>query len=155
MCHPIRLATIALALWPFGPPRVEVHHHDLPSGVLARIETHVHVELDEADVRARVVSMRDGALRTTPVTLQVIEAGHRYELRRAGPAGDAHLVVVTVEQGPKGEHGAAEAVIAIDARGTIRDVTYPMGRWYDIRNAPRRATERELARALEGVRGEG
>lgn len=133
-----------------GPPSVTVRHEGLPQGVALRVEAHVHAEQAHSRVMARVVTLRGRALDETPVVLRTIEPLHQYELAGPIPGTGARALVVTVEQGRDGEHGVAEALVHVAADGTIREVTYPRGRWYDMPNAPRRATTAELRRAAGG-----
>lgn len=142
------LATTLVAL--AGPPRVTIHQDALPPGVLARVETHVHVEKHEpARVSGQIVTLEGNRLVRAPLPLREVEARHWYQIVAQQAGTGARLLVVTVSQGgPDADFGPAEAVVAVDGAGRIREVTYPRGAWMGVANTPRQATERELRAAL-------
>lgn len=142
------LAAAATSLL-LGPPRIAVQATDLPADALAMITADYHTDEAEARVYGTLYRVEQGRRVDRPVALEKLSA-HRYRLPRAGLGTEAVVVVVGVEQGENGKHGAAEALLRVARGGRVVGVDIPTER--DGRHhLPRRITAREITAALEQV----
>lgn len=130
-----------------GPPRIAVQTTDVPGGGLAMITADYHTDEAEARIYGTLHRIDQGRRVERAVTLEKVTA-HRYRLTRSWTGTEPVVVVVGVEQGESGKHGAAEALIRVARDGRVVGVEIPTER--DGRHVlPRRITTREVDSALE------
>jgi len=135
-----------------GPPSIEVTTTDQPAGVLATIEAHVHTDADEVRVYGTAYTWSGNQRGERVLRLERVDDSH-YRVPDGGTPRGPRVLVLGVEQGVGGEHGAAEALLRIDRAGRVTvsiAKTDPI-----IGNAmPRRVTDREIENALASIRAE-
>lgn len=140
-------ATASLAL--FGPPRITVQTANLAGNAVATIHADYHTEESDARIYGTLYGMTAGRRTDRALTLERIDA-HHYRLSRSWTTTEPLVVVVGVEQGEKGEHGAAEALIRVARGGQVAGVDIPTER-RNGHTIPRRITEREITAALTAL----
>lgn len=137
-------ATASLAV--FGPPRIAVQTTNLTGNAVALITADYHTEEAEARVYGTLYSITAGQRADRVVALEKLDA-HRYRVPRSWTTTEPVVLVVGVEQGEKGEHGAAEALIRVARGGRVAGVDIPTER-RSGHNIARRITQGEIDGAL-------
>lgn len=146
----ILIATTAAATI-LGPPRISVRTSDLPAGAIALVEAHYHTDEDEARVYGTAYAWQDGRRTEQELRLTRRDA-HHYTVSRSWPAGQPRVLVLGVEQGKRGEHGVAEALVRVDASGRVTNVDVALTKPISGHELPRRVNDREIENALLTIR---
>jgi hypothetical protein len=131
-----------------GPPRIAVHTGSLSGNALAVVEAHYHTDKDDARVYATLYGWNSGQRTERSVPLAKLDE-HRYRLDRTWTTTTPMVLVVGVEQGENGKHGAAEALIRVARDGRVAGVDVAMTRPIIGSPQPRRVNDREIEGALE------
>jgi hypothetical protein len=139
-------ATASLVV--LGPPRIAVTTTNLPANALAMIEAHYHTEAKDARVYATLYTWSGNQRAEQSVALAKVDE-HRYRLDRIWNVTTPVVLVVGVEQGEGGEHGAAEALIRVARDGRVTGVDVAMTRPIVGNAQPRRVNDREIEGALQ------
>jgi hypothetical protein len=129
-----------------GPPRIAVQTTNLTGDTIAMVEAHFHTDEDEARVYGTAVTLVSGRRVDRTIPLDRIDASH-YRVRRTWTSTEPMVLVLGVEQGEGGKHGAAEALVRLARGGRVVGVDIPTER-RDGHTLPRRITEREIDGAL-------
>lgn len=132
-----------------GPPRIAVQTTNLTGDAVAVITADYHTDEDDARIYATLYTNDGGERRERTITMNKLDA-HRFRITRSLVGTDPGVLVVGVEQGEQGKHGAAEALIRLRRGGVIGGVDIPTERSGN-HNLPRRITEREITAALGQV----
>lgn len=148
----LRVAITAGASVAAGPPSIEVTTTGQPAGVLATIEAHFHTEADEIRVYGTAYTWNDNQRGERVLRLERVDDSH-YRVPDGGTACGPRVLVLGVEQGVAGEHGAAEALVRIDRSGTVR-VDIAKTRPILGNPMPRRVNDREIENALLSMRAD-
>lgn len=133
----------------FGPPHIKVTAvSPQPAAVGAPAFT-VDIEHHHEDVAVtgRAEGMRGGKQVSQVLTLTRKDSTH-YNVARQWDAGSPWVLVFSVEQGPDGKHGVAEAVVSIDATGAVKGIEYTTPGFLDRTGIPRRVTKEKVKEAL-------
>lgn len=140
-------ATASLTM--FGPPRIAVQTTNVTGNAIAVITADYHTEEADARVYATLHTLSSGQRTGRAIALEKVDA-HRYRVPRSWTTTEPLVLVVGVEQGEKGEHGAAEAMIRVARGGQVAGVDVPTDR-RNGHNIPRRIAEREIDAALTAL----
>lgn len=121
-------AIAAFAALFFGPPSIHVRTvtpatKDAPAGAVLMIDGKHHTSLGNFDIIGRAESFQNGRRVTKPLTLTRISTG-LFAVSRQWENGSPWVLVFSAEQGDDGVHGIAEALVKVDARGTIVDIQH-------------------------------
>jgi hypothetical protein len=130
-----------------GPPRIAVQTNGLTGDAIAMVDVHFHTDEDEARIYGTAYTLAGGRRVDRTIPLDRIDASH-YRVRRTWTSTDPMVLVLGVEQGEGGKHGAAEALVRLARGGRVVGVDIPTER-RDGHTLPRRITEREIDGALE------
>jgi hypothetical protein len=139
-------ATSSLLL--IGPPRITVQTANLAAGEIARVEAHFHTDEREARIYGTAYSWSRGERVERDVPLERVDAEH-YRVRRSWDAATPVVLVLGVEQGERGEHGVAEALVRVARGGRVVGVDLAMTRPIIGNPMPRRVNDREIEGALD------
>lgn len=145
-----RLAALVSVTALFGPPHIKVRHVATPAtaatGVVFELDVLHHSTPEDSKVTGRAEGVRDGTRVSVPLTI-----GHKstglFTVTRQWDAGKAWVLVFSVEQGPDGKHGVAEAVVSVEATGAVRDISYTTPGFFE--GKPVRATTKQVDAALK------
>jgi hypothetical protein len=145
-------ALSALAL--FGPPSIHVstvaaNTAGAPAGAVLLIEGKHHDEMGKLSMRARAETMQNGKRVTKPLSITRVSEG-RYALARQWAMGTPWVLVITAEQENHG-HGIAEALVKVDARGTILGIEHRKPDIVASNKQPARVVERDVLAALSSI----
>lgn len=141
------LLTAAISMLLLGPPRIAVQTTNLPGDALAMVTADYHTDEDDARIYGTLYSINQGQRVDRAISLEKV-AEHRYRLTRSWTGTEPVVVVVGVEQGANGKHGAAEALIRVARGGRVAGVEIPTQREGN-HNLQRRITQREINAALD------
>lgn len=144
----LALATLAAAV-ALGPPRIGVRTTNLPAGAVAVAEVHYHTDHDEARVYGTAYTLEAGRRVEREIALRKLD-DHHYRVDHTWGA-QAVALVLGVEQGENGEHGAAEALVRVDRSGRAVRVDVAMTDPIVGRPMPRRVNDREIEGALQSL----
>jgi hypothetical protein len=132
-----------------GPPRIAVSTSNLPAGAVALIDAHYHTPEADARVYGTAYTWSQGRRVEREVPLRRLEGTH-YRLDNTWGAMPVALVL-GVEQGERGKHGVAEALVRVDRTGKV--VAIDIARTNPIIGPPmpRRVNDREIEGALQAL----
>lgn len=130
-----------------GPPRIHVKAvtpgTPAAPGTVLLIEASHHDETERLGLVGRAEGMVGGKRVTTPLKFANPSKG-KYALTQQWQAGTPWLLVITAEDGPNGAHAVAEALVKVDAAGTVQGIEYPTPSWEKSTNTPKRVSAREI-----------
>lgn len=107
-----------------GPPHMTVRTMPISSATAFELDVdHHHSDPGQVAVTGRAEGVRHGARVSLPLTLVRKDAMH-YAVARQWEKNTAWVLVFSIEQGPQGAHGVAEAVVSIEANGAVGPVEY-------------------------------
>jgi hypothetical protein len=106
-----------------GPPHMTVRTMPLSSNTAFELDVEHHTEPEQMAVTGRAEGLRNGTRVSVPLTITRKDAAH-FSVTRQWDRNAAWVLVFSAEQGPQGQHGVVEAVVSIEANGTIRGVEY-------------------------------
>ena len=141
------LLATAAAMLLIGPPRIAVQTTDLTGNALAMVTADYHTDEDEARIYGTLYSINQGQRVDRSITLEKV-GDHRYRVNRTWTGTEPMVLVVGVEQGEGGKHGAAEALIRVARGGRVAGVDTPTEREGN-HTLQRRITQREINAALD------
>jgi hypothetical protein len=130
-----------------GPPRIDVRTSNLPAGAIAVAEVHYHTDHDEARVYGTAYGYVQGQRTERVVTLRKMD-DHHYRVDNSW-GNTAVALVLGVEQGEHGRHGAAEALLRVDRTGKVLAIDVARTNPIIGSAMPRRVNDREIEGALE------
>lgn len=139
-------ATSTLLLW--GPPRIAVQTANLTGDAVAVVDAHYHTPEADARVYGTLYSWTGGRRVERQIALEKL-AEYRYKVSRSWTSTEPMVLVLGVEQGEKGEHGVAEALVRLARGGRVAGVDIAMTRPIAGSPQPRRVNNREIEAALE------
>lgn len=138
----------------FGPPHIAVRQvtpgMSAPAGAVLIVEASHHDATESINVVGRAEGIRDGKRVTLPLQLASSARG-KFTVTRQWQAGSPWLVVLTAEEGPGGAHAVAEAMVKIDANGSVASIDYPSPGWEAKTNTPHRTPAREIDAMLTAM----
>lgn len=138
----------------FGPPTITVTEVSgtppTPGAVLQVVATH-HTDEEKPQVSARAEGMRAGKRVTQPIVLTASSRKGTFGVTKQWEAGQPWVLVFTIVQGDHGDHGTAEALVKVDARGRVVSAESLKDPLKDGYRAPRKATEAEIVAALTSL----
>lgn len=151
---PVAFAAVALlsaATAFFGPPGITVREISgeppTPGAVLEIVARH-HTDEQDAMVSGKAYQMVNGKRTEKALTVAKGTRPGHYGVPKQWSAGSPWVLVFTVSQGDHGEHGTAEALVAVDATGKISKIESLMETNARGDRYPRKATDAEVASAL-------
>lgn len=106
-----------------GPPHITVRPMPATSETAFELEVEHHTEPEQLAVTGRAEGVRAGRRVSVPLTIVRKDAAH-FTVTRQWEKNAAWVLVFSAEQGPKGSHGTAEAIVSVEASGNVRDVEY-------------------------------
>lgn len=106
-----------------GPPHITVRPMPATSETAFELEVEHHTEPGQLSVTGRAEGVRAGRRVSVPLTIVRKDAAH-FTVTRQWEKNAAWVLVFSAEQGPKGSHGTAEAIISVEAGGNVQDVEY-------------------------------
>ncbi|MES3033380.1 MAG: hypothetical protein V4813_05220 [Gemmatimonadota bacterium] len=125
----------------FGPPHISVRKvstaDTAPAGAVLLVEGGHHDKDAELNIIGRAEGLQNGKRISQPLRLEKQSAGH-YSLSKQWQDGTPWILVLAVDQGSAGAHGVAEALVKVDASGTIGAIEYPAPGWIGRTNTPKR-----------------
>jgi len=140
--HITRLAALVSVSVLLGPPHIAVKHvatpATAPNGVVFELEVKHHTTPEDLNVKGRAEGIRDGRRVSIPLTIAHKATG-TFTVARQWDAGKAWVLVFSAEQGTDGKHGVVEAIVQMDANGTVRNTAYTEPGFID--GKPIRATK--------------
>ena len=140
--HLTRLAALVSVTALFGPPHIAVKHvatpATAPNGVVFELEVKHHTTPEDLNVTGRAEGMRDGRRVSLPLTIAHKSTGV-FTVSRQWDAGKPWVLVFSAEQGTDGKHGVVEAIVQMEANGTVRNTAYTEPGFID--GKPIRATK--------------
>lgn len=140
--HITRLAALVSVAALFGPPHIAVKHvatpATAPNGVVFELEVKHHTTPEDLNVKGRAEGIRDGRRVTIPLTIAHKSTGV-FTVSRQWDAGKPWVMVFSAEQGTDGKHGVVEAIVQMEANGTVRSTAYTEPGFID--GKPIRATK--------------
>jgi hypothetical protein len=153
----IRLAVLAsCTTLLFGPPSIRVEAVANPAtapvkGAVFMITGRHHGATEGFSVTGRAEGLVAGKRVSHPLTL-IPAAGSPgvYGVTRQWDAGEAWVLVFSVDDPDHGDHGWAEAAVRIAANGRVMGIDYPLGKW-DATPWPRRVAAAEIDAALAAM----
>lgn len=138
----------------FGPPSITVSEVSgtppTPGAVLAVVATH-HTDEEKPQVSARAEAMQGGKRVSQPVALTASSKRGLYGVTKQWETGTPWVLVFTIVQGDHGDHGTAEALVRVDARGKFVGMESLIDKTNTQYRLPRKATEKEIAEALKSM----
>jgi hypothetical protein len=139
----------------FGPPSIHVRSvtpttTGAPAGAVLLIEGRHHDELGKMNVSGRAEGMQDGKRVTKPLSLTKVSTGH-FAVTRQWAEGTPWVLVLTVEQGDEGHNGVAEALVKIDAKGSIVGIEHLKPDVVSGTKKPLRVVEKDVVAALSSI----
>lgn len=150
-------ATIALSTafsGAVGPPHITVRSvaagMDAPAGAILLIETKHHTDPANLSVTGRAEGIVNGKRVSTTLQFARQSLGH-YSLTRQWQAGSPWILVLSAEQGPDGKHGVAEAIVKVDASGTVNSIEYPAAGWVNRTEMPKRTSAADIDAMLSSM----
>lgn len=143
------LVTVITAAVTLGPPRIGVSTSNLPAGAVAIAEVHYHTDHDEARVYGTAYGYAQGQRTERVVTLRKLD-DHHYRVDNTWGSEPVALVL-GVEQGEHGKHGAAEALVRVDRSGKAIAVDIAKTNPIVGSPMPRRVNDREIEGALQAL----
>lgn len=127
----------------FGPPRISVRKVSTgdaqPAGVVLLVEASSHVETETLRLVGRAEGLVNGRRVSQPLRTTTQSVGN-FNVAKQWQDGSPWVLVLTAEMGPDGSHAVAEALVSVDARGTIGAIEYPAPGWIDRSDTPKRTS---------------
>ena len=137
-----RLAALVSVTMLLGPPHITVKHVATPAtpanGVAFELEVKHHTTPEDLNVKGRAEGIRDGRRVSIPLTIAHKGTGS-FTVARQWDAGKPWVLVFSAEQGADGKHGVVEAIVQLEANGTVRNTAYTEPGFVD--GKPTRATK--------------
>ena len=135
----------------FGPPHIVVKPvtdpASAPAGVVFLLEGEHHSETDLLTLTGRAEAIVNGKRVTKQLVLVKSSGGH-YSLTKQWDTGAPWILILAAEQGARGAHGVAEALVKIDATGKVMSIDYPTAGWEGKNNTPKRTSAAIIEAAL-------
>lgn len=127
----------------FGPPKISVRKVSTSDaaagGAVLVVEASSHMEAETLRLVGRAEGLVNGRRMSQPLRTSTQTAG-RFNVAKQWQDGSPWVLVLTAEMGPDGSHAVAEALVPVDARGTIGAIEYPAPGWIDRSDTPKRTT---------------
>jgi len=138
-----------------GPPSIHVTAvtattKGAPTGAVLLMEGKHHDELGRMTMSGRAEAMQNGKRVTKPLSLSKLSEGH-FAITRQWTDGTPWVLVLTVEQGDEGHNGVAEALVKVDARGNIVDISHRRPDVVTGTRKPLRVVEKDVLEALSSI----
>lgn len=138
----------------FGPPHIKVTQitdRSAAAGAVLKIATEHHTELEDMAVTGRAEGTRNGQRVSLPIAIVKSGGTGQYTVSKQWDAGSAWVLVFTIEQGPRGSHGVAEAMVKVDAQGAILGIEHPEPKFLSKELGSKRITSKEIDAALATI----
>lgn len=141
-----RLAALMSISAFFGPPHIKVR--EVPTSAsngnaVFELDVVHHTTPEDMSVTGRAEGVRDGKRVTLPLTLAHKATGV-YAVTKQWDAGRPWVLVFSVQQGPDGKHGVAEAVVSVDASGAVKKIDYLEPGFLQSTKQPLRVTKERV-----------
>ncbi len=124
-----------------GPPHITVRKvtasDNAPAGAVLLVEGSHHDKDAELNIVGRAEGFVNGKRVSQPLRLERQSAGHA-SVSKQWQDGTPWILVLAVDQGAADSHGLAEALVKVDASGTIGAIEYPAPGWIGRSNTPKR-----------------
>lgn len=125
----------------FGPPHITVKKvavgDNAPAGAVLLVEGSHHDKTAELNIIGRTEGIVNGKRVSQPLRLEKQSVGH-FSVAKQWQDGSPWILVLSVDEGAAGAHGVAEALVQVDATGTIGTIEYPAPGWIGRSNTPKR-----------------
>jgi hypothetical protein len=155
--HSATFATLALSTafsGAFGPPHITVRQvtqgMQAPTGAVLLIETAHHTDPADLSISGRAEGIVNGKRVSNTLQFTRQSLGH-YSLTRQWQPGSPWVLVLAAQQGPDGKHGVAEALVKVDASGTVTNIDYPAAGWVNHTDTPKRTSAADIEAMLSSM----
>ena len=131
-----------------GPPHITVRAITTPAGVTSfELDVEHHTRPEDLTVTGRAEGVRDGRRVSVPLTITHRATG-KFSVSRQWDASTPWVLVFSAEQGPNGTHGVVEAVVSLDAKGTVKSIEYTTPGFVNGTGVPTRLPREKVDAAL-------
>jgi hypothetical protein len=136
------LAASAAFTSAFGPPHITVRtvtpSDNAPAGAVLLVAGSHHDKAAELTITGRAEGIVNGRRVSQQLRLSAHRSPGQVTVTKQWQDGSPWILVLSVTEGTDGAHGVAEALVAVDAGGSIGRIEYPAPGWIGRTNTPKR-----------------